>query len=122
MLLNPTSSATIPAGLSVPVGVSLPVAIQRIVTELDPEKIILFGSYAYGDPTPDSDVDLLIIMETDKSSKDRSWAVSRLLMPRQFPVDIIVKNPSEIKQAIKENDPFLNKVLTKGQVLYERGQ
>jgi predicted nucleotidyltransferase len=100
----------------------LPVAIQRIVTELDPEKIILFGSYAYGDPTPDSDVDLLIIMETDKSSKDRSWAVSRLLMPRQFPVDIIVKNPSEIKQAIKENDPFLNKVLTKGQVLYERGQ
>ena len=47
-----------------PVSNTLPGAIQRIVSELKPEKIILFGSYAYGNPTPDSDVDLLVIMKT----------------------------------------------------------
>lgn len=110
---------TVPFGLKIPVGKSLRPAIQRIVNELKPEKIILFGSYAYGSPNPHSDVDLLVIMKTRASLKERSWAVSRLLLPRPFPVDILVKTPKEVQQAIKAEDFFLKETLTRGKVLYD---
>ena len=87
---------------------------------MKPEKIILFGSYAYGAPNPHSDVDLLIIMKTRASLKERSWAVSRLLLPRPFPVDILVKTPKEVKEALKSGDFFLREILTRGKALYER--
>lgn len=96
--------------------------VNRIVEALHPEKIVLFGSWAYGTPTPDSDVDLLIILETDASYVERYLAVSRLLRPRPFPVDIIVKTPDEIMMALEGGDFFLREILTKGKVLYERGQ
>ena len=100
---------------------TLPRAIQRIVSELKPEKIILFGSYAYGNPTPDSDVDLLVIMKTKAKEIDRYLAVSNLLYPRQFPVDILVKTPQEIETASrKKGNFFLREILTKGKVIYER--
>lgn len=105
-----------------PVAKTLPGAIKRIVSELKPEKIILFGSYAYGNPTPDSDVDLLVIMNTRAKEVDRYVAVSNLLYPRQFPVDILVKTPKEIKaEAKKKGNFFLREILNKGRVLYERG-
>ena len=113
---------TIPAGLNTPVGKSLRPAIQRIADELNPEKIILFGSYAYGSPNPHSDVDLLVILKTKASLKDRSWKVSRLLLPRPFPVDILVKTPGEVKKALKSGDFFLKEILTLGKVLYERNK
>jgi predicted nucleotidyltransferase len=104
-----------------PVAETLPQAIKRIVTELKPEKIILFGSYAYGNPTPDSDVDLLVIMKTKAKEIDRYVAVSNLLYPRQFPVDILVKTPKEIEAEFKKRGNFfMREVLTKGKVLYER--
>lgn len=104
-----------------PVDKTLPGAIQRIVSELRPEKIILFGSYAYGNPTPDSDVDLLVIMETKARDVDRYVAVSNLLYPRQFPVDILVKTPKEIEaEKKKRGNFFLREILNKGKVLYER--
>ena len=111
---------TIPAGLKVPVGKSLRPAIQKIARELKPEKIVLFGSYAYGTPNPHSDVDLLVIMKTKSSYKDRSWAVSRLLLPRPFPVDILVKTPEEVEQALEAGDFFLKEILICGKVLYDR--
>ena len=111
---------TIPVGLKVSVGRSLRPAIQRIVNELNPENVILFGSYAYGKPNPHSDVDLLVIMKTSASLKERSWKVSRLLLPRPFPVDILVKTPKEIEKALKSGDFFLKEILTRGKVLYER--
>ncbi len=111
---------TVPAGLKVSVGTSLRPAIQKIITELNPEKIILFGSYAYGIPNPDSDVDLLVIMKTRASLKERSWAVSRLLLPRPFPVDVLVKTPKEIEKALEAGDFFLKEITTRGKVLYER--
>jgi predicted nucleotidyltransferase len=113
---------TVPRGLRVSVGKSLRPAIQKIVQELNPEKIILFGSYAYGSPNPHSDVDLLIIMRTNASLKDRSWAVSRLLLPRPFPVDILVKTPNEIENALAAGDFFLKEILRRGKVLYDRSQ
>lgn len=104
-----------------PVEKTLPGAIQRIVSELRPEKIILFGSYTYGNPTPDSDVDLLVIMNTKAKDVDRYVAVSNLLYPRQFPVDILVKTPKEIEtEKKKRGNFFLREILTKGKALYER--
>jgi len=111
---------TIPLGLTVSVGKALRPAIQKIVRELDPEKIVLFGSYAYGTPNQHSDVDLLVVMKTAASIKDRSWAVSRLLLPRPFPVDILVKTPEELEESLKAGDFFLKEILTRGKVLYER--
>jgi predicted nucleotidyltransferase len=100
---------------------TLPQAIQRIVSELKPEKIILFGSYAYGKPTPDSDVDLLVIMKTHAKEIDRFVAVSNLLYPREFPVDIIVKTPKEVEAEMKKTGNFfMREILTKGKVIYER--
>jgi predicted nucleotidyltransferase len=104
-----------------PVAETLPGAIERIVSELKPEKIILFGSYAYGNPTPDSDVDLLVIMKTRAREIDRYIAVSNLLYPRQFPVDILVKTPKEVEAASrKKGNFFMREILSKGKVIYER--
>lgn len=106
-----------------PVAKTLPPAIERIASELKPEKIILFGSYAYGEPTPDSDVDLFVIMETKAKRAERYLAVSRLLRPRQFPVDIIVRTPKEVEEAMeggKDNSFFIREIIKKGKVLYDR--
>jgi predicted nucleotidyltransferase len=106
-----------------PVAETLPGAIERIVSKLNPEKIILFGSYAYGDPTPDSDVDLLVIMNTKAKEIDRYVAVSNLLYPRQFPVDILVKTPKEVEESSrKKGNFFMREILAKGKVIYERAQ
>jgi predicted nucleotidyltransferase len=106
-----------------PVAESLPLAVKKIIRELKPEKIILFGSYAQGNPTHDSDVDLLVIMETDKDEKDRYRAVSKQLYPRLFPVDIIVKTPKEVEEAMRggvDNGFFIREIIKKGKVLYDR--
>ena len=107
-----------PRGLP-PVAETLPAAIEKLIREVNPEKIILFGSYAYGTPTPDSDVDLLIIWDTDKPRRERVVAISLLLYPRLFPVDIIVKTPHELEEETPHNF-FLQEILNKGVVLYER--
>lgn len=112
--------AIVPTGCERPVSETLPSAVERIVEEIKPNKVVLFGSYAYGVPTPDSDVDLLIILETDAPGKERSWAVSRLLLPRPFPVDILVKTPQEVAQALAKGDFFMRDILERGRVLYER--
>jgi hypothetical protein len=65
-------------------------------------------------------VDLLVIMETDAPRRERYLAVSRLLVPRLFPVDILVKTPAEIQQAFQKNDFFIKEIVTQGKVLYER--
>lgn len=117
-----STSAPLPdapaAGGAAPVLEQLPDIVARIVEALHPEKIILFGSYAYGVPTPDSDVDLLIIMETTAPLRERHLPVCRLLRPRPFPVDIVVKTPREIEQALKQGNFFIRELLTKGKVLY----
>ncbi len=104
---------------------TLPEAIERIVREINPEKIILFGSYAGGNPSPDSDVDLLVIMENGKGNKENYREASLLLYPRQFPVDIIVKTPKDIEEALlggSDNSFFIREIVKKGKVLYDRDQ
>lgn len=109
-----------PYGFDHPVSETLPGVVQKMVRELQPEKIILFGSYAYGSPTPDSDVDLLVVLQSSESSRERFLQVARLLRPRLFPVDLLVKTPDEIAHAVESGDFFLNEVLDRGQVLHER--
>jgi predicted nucleotidyltransferase len=106
-----------------PVAKTLPQAIERIVTALKPEKIILFGSYADGNPNHDSDVDLLVIINNRRNPKENHRAVSMLLYPRQFPVDIIVKTPKEVRDALRggvNNGFFIREIVKKGKVLYDR--
>jgi uncharacterized protein len=91
---------------------------HRIVTALHPQRILLFGSYAYSQPTPDSDVDLLVILETDQKPADRQVAVSRLIRPRPFPVDILARTPEEMEEALHRQDPFIRDILDRGRVLY----
>jgi predicted nucleotidyltransferase len=93
---------------------------RRIVEALSPEKVVLFGSYVYGSPTPDSDVDLLIIMHSDQRPAKRVSVVSRLFHPRPFPMDIVVRTPQEIEHSRRLVDPFIREVLEKGRVLYDR--
>ena len=93
---------------------------QRIVDALAPERIILFGFYAYGEPTPDSDVDLLIVMETKERSSRRRRVVSRLFRERPFPMGIVVRTPAEVELSRERVDPFMHEVFNKGKVLYEQ--
>ena len=96
--------------------------VQRIVTGLHPQKIVLFGSYAYGLPSPDSDLDILVIMQTTERPAERVLAISRLLRPRPFPMDILVRTPDEIAEAVKQNDLFIQEILSRGKVLYEQSE
>jgi predicted nucleotidyltransferase len=95
---------------------------QRIVDRFQPEKIILFGSYAYSHPKPESDVDLLVIMETSLRSRQQRLEISRALSPRPFPLDIVVRAPQEVAQRLALGDAFLSEIISRGKVLYERNQ
>lgn len=117
-----TAPTMVPAGRKTPIGPALQQAIEKIVDNVHPDKIILFGSYAYGNPTPDSDVDLLIIWKTTLPLRERSWAVSQLLLPRQFPVDILVKTPQEISQSLRDKEFFIQEIISRGITLYERNR
>ena len=94
-------------------------AARKIADAVHPEKIILFGSFAYGKPTPDSDVDLLVIMESNLRPHARVIQISEVLDPRPFPVDIIVRTPEEIEERLRIGDCFFREILSKGKVLYE---
>jgi len=96
--------------------------VDRIKREYEPEKIILYGSYAYGKPTEDSDIDLFIVKETDKRRVDRFVEVSRLIYERGRRVSIspLVYTPKELEERLSLGDDFVEEVLTKGEVLYAR--
>jgi predicted nucleotidyltransferase len=92
--------------------------VDEIVKEFQPEKIILFGSFAWGEPNPDSDVDLFIVKET-KNTRETARKISRLIFPRPFPMDIIVYNPNKVRERLAMNDFFLKDIFSKGKFLYE---
>jgi predicted nucleotidyltransferase len=94
--------------------------VQRIVVRFQPEKIILFGSYAYGKPHADSDVDLLVIMESDEEPAQRAIRVVPVARVPGVPMDMLVRTPAEIANRLALGDHFIKEILTKGRVLYER--
>lgn len=93
---------------------------EKIGRRFQPEQIVLFGSYAYGTPSPESDVDLLIIMDTPLRSRQQRLEISRSLSPRPFPLDIVVRTPQEIRERLALGDPFVKEITTQGKVVYER--
>jgi predicted nucleotidyltransferase len=94
--------------------------VQQIAEKFQPEKIILFGSYAYGQPRPESDVDLLVIMETPLRLRQQRLEISRALSPRPFPLDIVVHTPKELEERVALGDPFLREIMDQGKVIYEQ--
>jgi len=93
---------------------------KRIVENIHPEKIILFGSYAYGEPTLDSDIDLLVIMRNRKRSIENAMAIDKLFSNRRFGMDILVRKPQELNARLSRGDLFLEEITQRGKVLYER--
>jgi uncharacterized protein len=97
--------------------------IQKYASELastfHPRRIILFGSYARGDASEDSDVDLLVIMDRFKDADEEAIKM-RLRIPRSFPVDLLVKRSSEMTRRAAAGSGFARTVLQEGKLLYER--
>lgn len=95
--------------------------IQRVCGQIarlfKPQRIVLFGSYAYGKPTKDSDVDLLVVMPFEgKGFRKASEILSRI--DANFPVDVIVRSPEEMNRRLACGDFFLREVTEKGELLY----
>jgi predicted nucleotidyltransferase len=94
--------------------------VKQIAEKFDPERIILFGSYAYGKPHPYSDVDLLVVLKTNERPLAKQLEISRALSPHPFGMDILAYASREIKTRIAMGDYFLREIMTKGKVVYER--
>lgn len=92
----------------------------KIVEEFQPEKVILFGSRATNEAQEESDVDLLVIKDTDQSTREMAKKIDGAIFPRPFPIDLIVYTPLQFKQAQEEGNFFILEVLNKGRVLYAR--
>jgi len=94
--------------------------VEKIKKEYQPERIILFGTFAYGTPDRDSDIDLLIIKDTPERPIDRRVAVTRIVSDpkRLVPFEPIVLTPQEIAARLKIGDQFVKEILQKGEILY----
>jgi len=93
--------------------------VERIVKNVQPEKVILFGSYAYGKPNEDSDLDILVIKESVLPRHERVKEIKKYLWGIKIPVDLIVYTPEEIDEWRGVKNSFINEVMEKGKVLYE---
>ncbi len=92
--------------------------VKIISKHYKPEKIILFGSFAWGKPNKDSDVDIFIIKNTKENRFKRQLKVRRLIKG-EIPADILVYTPKEVKKRIELGDFFIEEILKKGKVLYD---
>jgi predicted nucleotidyltransferase len=91
---------------------------RRIAERFEPEQIILFGSFAYGTPHENSDVDLLVVMP----AREELTKAARIHLAFEpvFPLDLLVRTPKRLRQRLADGDCFLQEVMTKGIVLYEK--
>ena len=92
---------------------------QRIAQEFNPDKIILFGSHAYGAPTEYSDVDLLVIMPFEGSAFHKSLGIEDRVDP-SFYLDVVVRRPDDAQRRYHEGDPLIQDAFDRGRVLFER--
>ncbi len=90
---------------------------RQIAERFRPDKIILFGSYAYGQPHEDSDVDLLVIMPA-RNQHDQAVKI-RWELPAPFAMDLLVRTPKNLKWRLEEGDSFHTEIISKGKILYE---
>jgi len=94
---------------------------KQIGERCHPEKVLLVGSYAYGNPTEDSDVDFLVIRRSRKRSVEQVLDISRAI-DHPFPMDLIVYAPHQIPKRLRGGDLVLREMLEKGEVLYQAGR
>ncbi len=94
---------------------------DRIVRTFHPQKVILFGSYAYGRPHIYSDVDLFVIMASRESMVKRMIRVREVADVPFLPMDVLVYTPSEVRARRAIGDHFIEEILTRGKVLYQHG-
>jgi predicted nucleotidyltransferase len=95
--------------------------VEKIVRALDPQRIILFGSYARGEATAASDLDFFIIHDSEQSNRVVRRQIEALLWGRRFGVDLIVRKPEEVARNLANGNPFYTQhLLGEGKVLYER--
>ncbi len=92
---------------------------REVAERFKPEKIILFGSHAYGTPHDDSDVDILVVMPC-RNELDQAVKIS-VAVDRQFPLDLIVRKPRDLRRRLEDGDLFHTQIVTQGKVLYENG-
>jgi len=89
-----------------------------IVADSAPQRVILFGSHAYGSPSADSDVDLLVVLPFDGSPIRKAAEISQHI-PHRFPVDVLARTPEEVARRLKLGDPFFREIVERGIVLYD---
>jgi len=94
--------------------------LNKIIVEYQPEKVILFGSYAYGEPTQESDIDLMIIKNTLETPCERWMQVKKILRDpnRIIPVSPLVYTEEELESRKAMKDFFINEIMEKGEVIY----
>lgn len=95
--------------------------VEKLRNEYKPLKIILFGSYAYGNPKEDSDIDLLILKNTDERRVDRFVWVKRIIYNpnHKIPISPLVYTPDELEDRLRMGDDFIKEIIQKGVILYE---
>jgi len=93
---------------------------DKIAREYKPEKIILFGSYAWGEPHKDSDLDFFIIKKTNDPMLKRMTDVGRLFLRCDFPMDFIVYTPEQLEKRKKMQDQFVTQIINNGELLYAK--
>jgi predicted nucleotidyltransferase len=91
---------------------------ERIVREFQPDRIILFGSYAYGEPSDDSDVDLLVVLPFEGKAAYKAGEIRSRVRP-DFPIDLIVRSPQQVQDRLAMDDWFMREIFEKGHTLYE---
>jgi uncharacterized protein len=90
----------------------------RITCEFKPEKIILFGSHAYGRPTPESDLDVMVVMQFEGDPLEQAVTMlNRLNM--LIPIDLLARTPEQIQQRLEMGDIFIRDIMERGKVMYE---
>ncbi len=92
--------------------------VRKVAAEFSPQRVLLFGSHARGNPSDDSDVDLLVIMPTRKRTLEQALEI-RKRIPRSFPLDLLVRTPQDLARRVAMNDVFLTSILAEGETLYE---
>lgn len=93
---------------------------QRVVEYFQPMKVIFFGSHIWGNPGRNSDIDLLVIMQSKSRPALRASLIRRMCRPKFVPMDVLVRTPQEIKKRLEMKDHFIKRILEKGKVFYER--
>ena len=92
--------------------------VKKMAAQFHPQRVILFGSYAYGKPTADSDVDLLVVMPHEGHPAVQAAEI-RNRVRAGFPMDLVVRSPQEIQRRLAMGDFFISEIMERGQPLYE---